>query len=88
MEKSENQSKSLRYVKISISIPTDLLIKVDLNKGKTGESRSGWIKKAVELRLSDARNNSIDELKRELNNLKGRIDFRKIKKAWVQPGLK
>lgn len=64
-----NQDKSLKYAKISVSLPTDLIIKLDLEKGRTNESRSAWIKRAIESSLGK-KDSEIDKLKEELNELK------------------
>ena len=44
--------------KISISLPVDLAIKVDLERADSYQTRSSWIKEAIEDRLENSAKDS------------------------------
>lgn len=54
------------FTKISISLPVDLAIKVDLERADSYQSRSSWIKEAIEDKLKDSAKDSKGNHQKEL----------------------
>jgi metal-responsive CopG/Arc/MetJ family transcriptional regulator len=46
------------FTKISISLPVDLAIKVDLERADSYQTRSSWIKEAIEEKLKNSSKDS------------------------------
>ena len=58
-----------RSSKISMSLPLELLIRVDIIREKTDTSRSAWIKKSIEDRLLKMEKEAEETNKQQVLNL-------------------
>ena len=58
-----------RSSKISMSLPLELLIRVDIIREKTDSSRSAWIKKSIEDRLLKMEKEAEETNKQQILNL-------------------
>jgi len=58
-----------RSSKISMSLPLELLIRVDIIREKTDTSRSAWIKKSIEDRLLKMEKEAEETNKQQILNL-------------------
>lgn len=77
IDKEKQNQKLDNTVRFTIAIPLALSIKLEAQKQTTNESRSGWIRKAIEEKLSRAReevsvHDELTLLREEIEKLKNK----------------
>ena len=75
MAGTTNDEKLENTVRVTIALPLSLSIKLEADKQVTNDSRSGWIRKAIEEKLAKTKEPSLQDelklLKEEMEKLKG-----------------